>query len=34
MLELGLITLQSPKTEEDVTKYLEDLRNAEAKGKK
>jgi staphylococcal nuclease domain-containing protein 1 len=33
-LEAGLVALQTPRVEEDVTKYFEALRDAEAKGKK
>lgn len=34
LLESGLVSLQTPRVEEDVTKYFESLRDAEAKGKK
>jgi endonuclease YncB( thermonuclease family) len=34
LLEQGLATLQTPRVEEDITKYFEALREAEAKGKK
>lgn len=33
LLEHGLVNLQIPRVEEDVTKYFESLRDAEAKGK-
>lgn len=34
MLEQGLVSIQQIRTEEDVSKYLEQLKDAEAKGKK
>ena len=34
MLEHGMLNLQTPRVEEDVSKHFDDLRNAEAKGKK
>ena len=34
MLEQGLINLQPPRTEDDMTKHLEELKIAETKGKK
>jgi hypothetical protein len=34
MLEQGLVTFQQIRTEEDVSKYLEELKEAEKKGKK
>jgi len=34
LLEQGLVNFQTPRVEEDVTKYLEALRDAETKGKK
>ncbi len=34
LLELGLLNLQAPRAEEDVTKHLEELKDAEEKGRK
>jgi len=34
LLEQGMVSLQTPRVEEDVTKYFDALREAEAKGKK
>jgi staphylococcal nuclease domain-containing protein 1 len=34
LLENGFVSLQTPRVEEDVTKYFDALRDAEAKGKK
>jgi len=34
MLEQGLVSIQQIRTEEDVSKYLEQLKDAEQKGKK